>query len=258
MLEPKYCGRILRNGYTEEYDLKRKQLLVDLACCLGVVTLLLLVFFFGGCSEMYVKGGGNARQATAIEQVLTWNAALADANLGIAKGIIAANEAGEIDVPTSNAILTQQSLIADADRQLTPILAKACSPQKQIQACNPAILSGDAAAIENFLDQIRASASTLVKSGTAGIKNPTRKQTVDQAIQDVYTLMDKLVEGLQQLGVVKVKTATMACQVFPDGMPVSVSSASMVCAMGAVTFTYGTGRACPFDGQIVCLADVKR
>lgn len=255
MLEPKYCGRILRNGYTEEYDLKRKQMLFDIACCAGVVALLLLAFLFAGCAEMYTKGG-NPRQATAIEQVLTWNAALADANLGIAKGIIAANEAGEIDVPTSNAILTQQSLIADADRQLTPILAKACSPQKQIQACNSAILSGDAAAIENFLAQIRASASTLVKSGTAGIKNPTRKQTVDQAIKDVYTLIDNIVGGLQQLGVVKVKTAHTACALLPNGMALSLSSS--VCTTGSINVMYGTGRACPLNGPLVCLAEVNR
>lgn len=217
MLEP--------NSFTREYELKRKQLHIDLAACAFIVAILVFVFWFSGCAYMQTKAP--RRPATAIEQVLTWNAALADANLGIAKGIIAANEAGEIDVPTSNAILTQQSLIADADRQLTPILAKACSPQKQIQACNPAILSGDATAIENFLDQIRASASTLVKSGTAGIKNPTRKQTVDQAIQDVYTLIDNVIGGLQQLGVLKIKTAKMVCALSPDGM--AFSAASAVC-----------------------------
>lgn len=216
------------NDFTSRYEVKR-QLLFDLTACVFVVAVLLVAFWFGGCAEMYTKSG-NTRQATAIEQVLTWNAALADANLGIAKGVIAANEAGEIDVPTSNAILTQQSLIADADRQLTPILAKACSPQKQIQACNAAILSGDAAAIENFLDQIRASASNLVKSGTAGIKNPTRKQTVDQAIQAVYTLIDNIVSGLQQLGVVKIKTANLKSYRI-----------------------WG----CTLDGPFVCLAEVK-
>lgn len=244
MLEPNY--------FTREYELKRKQLRIDLAACAFVVAVLLFVFWFSGCAYMQTKAP--SRPATAIEQVLTWNAALADANLGIAKGIIAANEAGEIDVPTSNAILTQQSLIADADRQLTPILAKACSPQKQIQACNSAILSGDAAAIENFVDQIRDSASKLVKSGTAGIKNPMRKQTVDQAIQNVYTLIDNLIGGLQQLGVLKTKTA---CGIAPDGAAISYGSAQCTGAQ-AVTLVYGTGRACPFDGPLVCLAEVKQ
>lgn len=195
MLEPNDC--------TRSYELKRKQLLFDLLACAFVVSVLLLAFYFGGCAAVRVKG--NSRPVTAMEQVMTWNAALADANLGIAKGVIAANESGEIDVPTSNAILTQQSLIADADRQLTPILGKACSPQKQIQACNPAILSGDADAIENFLDQIRTSASNLIKNGTVGIKNPKRKQTVDALIQTVYTLIDNVINGLQQLGVLKTK-----------------------------------------------------
>lgn len=196
MFEPKDC--------TRDYQLKRKQLLFDLTACAFVMVILLLAFWFGGCAYMEPKAP--SRQPTALEQVLTWNAALADANLGIAKGIIAANEAGEIDVPTSNAILTQQSLIADADRQLTPTLAKACSPQKQIQACNAAILSGDADTIQNLVNQIRDSAAKLAKiETTGGIRNPARKKTVDQSIDDIYTLIGNMIGGLQQLGVLKAK-----------------------------------------------------
>lgn len=220
MLEPSSC--------TREFEMKRKQLLFDLMACAFVVLVLFLAFWYGGCAYLEPKAPG--RPPAAMEQVLTWNAALAEANLGIAKGVIAANEAGEIDVPTSNAILTQQSLIADADRQLTPILAKACSPQKQIQACNAAILSGDGATIETFLEQIRTSASILNKSATAGIRNLTRKQSIDQAIKDVGTLIENIAGGLQQLGVMKTKT---------------------------VALIYGTGKACTLDGPFVCLAEVK-
>jgi hypothetical protein len=154
-----------------------------------------------GCSVLHVAGGG--RKPTAIEQVLTWNAALADANLSVAQGVIAANQANQIDVPTSNAILTEQSRIADADRQLTPILAKACSPQATIQACNPAILSGDAVMIQNFLAVISVAGQNLVKDGTAGIKNPQRAQSVGTAIASINTLAGEMTQSLKALGILK-------------------------------------------------------
>ena len=154
-----------------------------------------------GCSALHIAGGG--RKPTALEQVLTWNAALAEANLSVAQGVIAANQANEIDVPTSNAILTEQSRIADADRQLTPILAKACTAQAQIQACNPAILTGDSATIQGFLTTIATSGQNLVKDGTAGIKNPQRQQSVSQAIASINTLAGEMLASLKTLGVLK-------------------------------------------------------
>lgn len=163
--------------------------------------LALVVLLAAGCSAIHVTGGG--RKPTAIEQVMVWNASLAQANLTIAQGIIAANNAGEIDVPTSNAILTEQSRIADADRQLTPILAKSCTPQQTINACNPAILSGDSATIQGLVGQIQASAKSLVKTGTAGIKNPQHAATLQDAITSINTLAGEILTGLQTVGVLK-------------------------------------------------------
>lgn len=154
-----------------------------------------------GCSALHIGGGG--RKPTAIEQVLTWNAALADANLSIAQGVIAANQANQIDVPTSNAILTEQSRIADADRQLTPILAKACTPQATIQACNPAILTGDSATIQGFLTTIATSGQNLVKDGTVGIKDPARQTSVSNAIASINTLAGEMTTALKTLGILK-------------------------------------------------------
>jgi hypothetical protein len=156
-----------------------------------------------GCAAINSVNGQPARQPTAMEQVMTWNADLADSNLAIAKGVIAASEASQIDVPTANAILTEQSRIADADRQLTPILAKSCTPQSTIQACNPAVLSGDAATIQGFLTQIQTSGTNLVNSGTAGIKDPAKQQSVNAAITAINTLAGEMVSSLQALGVLK-------------------------------------------------------
>lgn len=180
---------------------RNKKLLMSAVLAFAFCGLLLAVFFCNGCAVIHGTAGQPSRQPTSIEQILTWNAAIADANLSIAKGVIAANEANEIDVPTSNAILTQQSRIADADRQLTPILSKACSPQATIQSCNPTILSGDATQIQSLLDQIKQSAASLVATGTAGIKNPQKAQTVKQAIQTISTFAADITQSLQSLNV---------------------------------------------------------
>jgi hypothetical protein len=162
-----------------------------------------LVCSMTGCAAYRTDATGKkTRTATAIEQVMAWNAALADSNLAIAKGVIAANEANEIGVPESNRILTAQSKIADADRQLTPLLAKACGPMKT-DRCNPSVLSNDAAAISGFLDAIRDAATGLVKSGDVGIKNPARKQAVQTAVEDIYSLADRMIDALKTLGVLK-------------------------------------------------------
>lgn len=156
-----------------------------------------------GCAAIHTTNG---RKVTQIEQVMVWNAGLANANLDLAKGIIAANESGVIDVPTSNAILTQQSMIANADRQLTGVLASVCSPAAPgtvPENCNAALLSGKAVEIQGFLTQIQTAAKNLVASGTVGIKNAQSQQVVAQAITTLNTLAGDILGGLQGLGVLK-------------------------------------------------------
>jgi len=175
----------------------RRPMWICFAICAG-----LLLWMLAGCAAARYDAGGKGRTPTAIEQVMTWNAALADSNLTIAKSVIAANDAGIIDVAESNRILTAQSKIADADRQLAPLLAKACGPMKT-DRCNPAVLSNDAAAISGFLDAIRDAANGLVKSGDVAIKNPDKKQAVQSAVTAIYNLADQMIDALKTLGVLK-------------------------------------------------------
>lgn len=171
--------------------LKASLLLLSVAALGGVI-------LASGCARVSTTAGQPARQPTAIEQVLTWNAEIADANLAIAKGVIAASDANQIDVPTANKILTQQSRIADVDRQLTPILAKACGNKTK---CQPGLLSGDAAQIRALLAQIKTSAAVLVSDGTAGIKNKDHAATVQRSIETISTVVDEMLGALNTLGV---------------------------------------------------------
>src|SRR5205807_7696914 len=104
----------------------------------------------------------NPRAPSAWENVMVWNAALAEANRGIAEGVIAGNQSGEISIALSKAILDQQERIAKADEELTKILQRAQST----------VLGSDPGQIKALLDQIKSSAQEVIASGVAGIKNP--------------------------------------------------------------------------------------
>jgi hypothetical protein len=77
------------------------------------------VLLLQGCAVFQPHAPGRA--ITPWEQVNVSNAQLAEANLGIARAVIAASDSGVIPLELSNKILTAQSLIADKDRQLTRI-----------------------------------------------------------------------------------------------------------------------------------------
>lgn len=186
----------------------------------GIGILCLALLSLSGCGAIRSTNGAKPRPVTPIENVMVWNASLAQTNLAVAQGIIAANNENAIDVATSNTILTAQSKIADADRQLTPILAGACQikPQAPLtgdlggpstlvaptpQNCNLALLSGQADTIQNFLSSITSAAQTMAATGTAQIKNLQTQQAVGQAIATLNTLLGQIVGALKTAGVLK-------------------------------------------------------
>ncbi len=152
-----------------------------------------LVVLLGGCAAVRPSAPGTpTRPATPYENILAWNAALANANLAIAQGVIAANDANEISVPMANLILTAQSKIADADRQLTLIL------QKGQQAA-----AGDSASVKALLTQIQQSAQDMIRSGTAGIKNPARAEAIRASVGSVITLASQMYNTFANLGIIE-------------------------------------------------------
>lgn len=179
----------------------------------GLGILYLALLSLSGCAAIRSTSGTKPRSVTPIENVMVWNASLAQTNLAVAQGIISANNEGAIDVATSNTILTAQSQIADADRQLTPILASACQPSAPLtgstlvastpQNCNLVLLSGQADAIQKFISTITKSAQTMAATGTAQIKNLQTQQAVGQSIATLNTLLGQIIGALKTAGVLK-------------------------------------------------------
>lgn len=133
-----------------------------------------LVFSMYGCAaKVPATATTPGRAGTPMENVLAYNASLAEANRAVAMAVIAAQQAVEIGVPAANGILTAQSMIADADRQLTYTLQEFAV---ELQTNPGQKLS--AATINSLLAQIRNAANPLVTSGDLGIKNAGRQQSV--------------------------------------------------------------------------------
>lgn len=173
-----------------------------LGICLAVVAIAST-----GCAVIH-NANGTTSPASPMENVLTWNASLATSNKALADAVIQANNLTPpvLDVQTSNSILTQQSIIADDDRQLTQILMQACTNpagQPAATSCNMALLTQGSSAIQNLITGIGNAAGTLVINGTVNIKDPKTVALVQQTINSLKTLAGQIVTGLQSAGVLK-------------------------------------------------------
>jgi hypothetical protein len=159
-----------------------------------LVVFVTIALSLAGCLHIGGAKGQPARKATPLENALFYNAALSQANLDVAQGVISASESTPpgIDVSTANRILTAQSKIADADRQLTFILQSGAVG-----------IQSNGQRIRQLLDQIKESAKPLIGSGDLGIKNAgTQKKLID-SITTIYTLADQVLDVLIGGGLLK-------------------------------------------------------
>lgn len=134
---------------------------------------------------------------------MAWNAALANANLGVANNVIAAQQAAPalVTVDQANKVLTAQSMIADGDRQLTLVLqtlGKCASIVPQ-----PAIpCTANAQQVNALVAQIEASSNELV-AHDIGIKDAATSKAVLSAMNSIFTLAQQIVGALQTGGMLQ-------------------------------------------------------
>lgn len=147
----------------------------------------------GGCTHVAATAGVPARNATPVEKALAYNDSLAQANKAVAQLVVNASGTTPplLSQDQANKILTAQSRIADFDRQLTPLLTATHN------------VTGNADRIELLLDEIKAAANPLIKSGELGIKDPATQQRVMAAFSNVYSFADLVVNSLKDAGLLK-------------------------------------------------------
>lgn len=153
---------------------------------LSAACILALMLTVGCAARVPASANQPGRAGTPIENALAYNASLAEANKTIAQVVIDSTNGAAplIPVESANKILIMQSKVADADRQLTPLLADVGNLQK------------NALRISSLLDDIRGAAGALVSSGDLGIKDAATQKRIASGISNVYDLADVLINTL--------------------------------------------------------------
>ena len=120
------------------------------------------------------------------ERVNVNMAALAQINADVAKGLIAAQQAGAITAQQAAPILNYQEVVAKDHTALENILAAGSS-----QA------AGQSIQIQALLNEIRNQGAALIQSGGLGIKNPKSQQTFTQDLQGIINLASVVMADYQ-------------------------------------------------------------
>lgn len=196
--------RVMRIGNTFfievgnlEWPIRRRHVELAVISTLFVIGAIGLALVITGCAaKVPANGAVPGRKGTPIENALAYNASLAEANKTIAQTVIDATNTGAagvaplIPVDAANKILIMQSKVADADRQLTPLLSDVGNLQK------------NATRIEQLLDDIKGAAGTLVSSGDLGIADAKTQTKIASGITNVYNLADVIINTLVQGGLI--------------------------------------------------------
>jgi hypothetical protein len=114
-------------------------------------------------------------------------AALAQVNNDVAKGIIAAQQAGTITAQQAAPILNFQEAVAKDHMALENIFATGAE-----QAAS------QSAKIQALLEEIKAQGTALIQSGGLGLKNPRSQQSFTQDLQGIVNLAEVALADYQR------------------------------------------------------------
>jgi hypothetical protein len=124
---------------------------------------------------------------SAWERVNVNMAALAQTNNEVAKGVIAAQQAGTITASQAMSILGYQEIVAKDHAAIENILAAG-----SLQAGNQVVQ------IQALLNEIENQGTTLIQSGNLGVKNPKSQQTFVQDLQSMVNLGQVILADFDQ------------------------------------------------------------
>ena len=121
------------------------------------------------------------------ERVNVNMAALAQVNNGVAKGIIAIQQAGVITLEQASPILNYQETVAKDHAAI-----------ENIFAAGSAQADSRSAEIRSLLEEIKNQGTTLIRSGGLGVRNPSSQQTFTQDLQAIVNLAEIILANYQQ------------------------------------------------------------
>ena len=165
-----------------------------------------------GCAVRHLPGGATA-PATNFEQILAWNAAVAQANSGFADNVIGLQQSAMLTIPEAKTILVGQATIAAADKRITDRISAAAScaatqagttataAELNAAAVGCAAISGPAIATD--INLILGAISDLTTSGLTPVKDPVKKQALTELLGTIQALVQNIFSSLKSQGVVK-------------------------------------------------------
>jgi hypothetical protein len=122
------------------------------------------------------------------EEVTTYNATFAEANQAIEAGTQALVASGVLTPAKAQPVITWSLKTAEIHQQITAALGTGSS-----------ITSANVAQITSLLQQLQASANTLIASGTLNITNPKTQNQLAQDIAGVVSAATLILNLLPQL-----------------------------------------------------------
>lgn len=178
----------------------------------GTGAVVLLCFLVSGCAVRHLPTGGTVA-ATKFEQVLAWNAGLAQVNNGFADNVIALSGAGTISKDSAHVILYRQGLIAQADKGITADLKAAALCGSQNAGANPTaqqLSDASGACAKTYAAEFKRDFGVITQiAGELTTSNPKvlglsdkERQAIAQTVASLQMLVTDIVGVLQEYGAV--------------------------------------------------------
>lgn len=192
------------------YGVRRTELLPAIVVCFCLFAAG-IVLIFEGCAVRHLPGGGTA-PATRFEQVLAWNAALAQANDGFADNVIALQRGGVIEMEYAKAVLLKQAAIAKADRDITNQISAAalCATDQlgknavpsELDAAGVTCAQVSSSALATEVQLITDTLTDLDKNLLLGVKNQDKRKALDAFVVTIGETITNIASALKQGGVI--------------------------------------------------------
>jgi len=147
-----------------------------------VITILVLSLSMAATPACIHKASG---PVTPVERVTTDNAVFAQLNNSVEQGAEAVSISGLLTPAQVAPVIAFTGQVATVHEQITSILNK-----------GTAVTASDYATVQALVAQLQSSASTLVASGSLGIKNPKTQQTIEADIQSLSNLASLILSEL--------------------------------------------------------------
>jgi hypothetical protein len=206
---------------TSRLGIDPRKLFPAVAVCLAIVAGM-VALLFSGCAVRH-NANGTTTPATRFEQIMAWNAAIAQTNDGFADNVIGLQSSGDVSKDSAKNILVAQARIAQADKSITGYLktAASCGLTNAGSSATPAQVSdasalcakSNGAELQNAINLILNSLADLNSGLLLGVKNDQKRFALAQALASIQNLAQQIFGALREYSVIaRFETSREVCE----------------------------------------------